>query len=79
MRSFPFRLQADENGTLPTQAGWDTAGAQGADLNQMGYGSLEACVKDKKISQMASEFCDNAGRAESQLKRLKVNQVPFVS
>jgi hypothetical protein len=70
---------ADENGTLPTQAGWDTAGAQGADLNQMGYGSLEACVKDKKISQMASEFSDNAGRAESQLKRAKINQVPFVS
>lgn len=70
---------ADENGTLPTQAGWDTASAGGVNLSQMGYGSLEACVKDKKISQMASEFSDNAGRAESQLKRVKVNQVPFVS
>ena len=70
---------ADENGTLPTQAGWDPAGAGGVDLNQMGYGSLEACVKNNKLDQMASEFSDNAGRAESQLKRVKINQVPFVS
>ncbi len=70
---------ADENGTLPTQAGWDTAGAGGADLSQMGYGSLEACVKNNKLGQMASEFSDNAGRVENQLKRVKVNQAPFVS
>jgi len=70
---------ANQSGTLPTQPGWDVAGAGSEDLSQMGYGSLETSVKDNKIAQMASEFSDNAGRAESQLKRVKVNQVPFVS
>lgn len=79
---------ANQSGTLPTQPGWDAAGAGGEDLSQtrrdavsprlMGYGSLETSVEDNKIAQAASEFSDNASRAESQLKRVKVNQVPFV-
>jgi len=78
---------ANQSGTLPTQPGWDTAGAGPANLSQtrrdavspqlMGYGSLEACVKDNKTARVASEFSEDDRRMNNSVKRVKVNQVPI--
>ncbi|MHC5059882.1 MAG: glycosyltransferase [Planctomycetota bacterium] len=70
---------ANQIDPVPVQSDWNSSGTAGGDLSQMGYGSLEACVKDNKLGQVASEFSDNTARAENQLKRAKVNQIPFVS
>jgi len=70
---------ANQSGTLPTQPGWDAAGPGSTDLSQMGYGSLEASVKDNKVAQVASEFSDNANNTDNRVKRVKVNRVAFGS
>ena len=61
------------------QEGLDAAGAGSTDLSQMGYGSLEASVKDNKVAQMASEFSNNANNTNNRVKRVKVNRVAFGS
>jgi len=70
---------ANQSGTLPTQAGWDTVGAGPADLSQMGYDSLETSVEAEKTARVASEFSEDERRRKNRVKRVKVNQVPFVS
>jgi tetratricopeptide (TPR) repeat protein len=59
------------------QESWDTTDAQITDLSQMGYGSLEASVRDNKIAQAASEFSDDANDTNNRVKRVKVNRVAF--
>jgi len=73
---------ATQNGTLPTQPGWDAAGAGDTDLSQMEYGSLETSVKDNEIAQVASEFSEDGrkrDRKTNSAKRIKLNQIPIQS
>jgi len=69
---------AEQNGILPTQSGSDTVGADPANLNQMGYDCLEASVRDEKTARAASEFSEDGLRRKTSVKRVKVNQIPFV-
>jgi glycosyltransferase involved in cell wall biosynthesis len=68
---------AGQSGTGPTQPNWDLSGVGPEELNQMGYSTLDATVKDDRISRAATEFSENAVRAANRARRVKVNQVPL--
>ncbi len=51
---------------------------KGPDMSQLGYGSLDASVRGRKIAEVASEFADSRNATTDEIRRMEAPPVPFV-
>lgn len=51
---------------------------KGPDTSQLGYGSLDASVRGRKIAEVASEFADSLNATTDEVRRMEAPPVPFV-
>jgi len=66
---------AKQSGVDPRQQSWNQTDA--GSINQMGYDSLGAAVRDNEVSKIASEFSEDTGPAWNAFKQVEVQQIPF--
>jgi hypothetical protein len=59
----------------PRQEKWDQSCTDS--INQIGYGSLDAAVRDSKVTSIASEFTEQINPFGNDIKPIEVQQVPF--